>query len=138
MAKQQSGITLIELMIVLVIIAILSTIVYPSYTRYIQRARRTDAQSALLDLAARMETFFTQNNTYAGATIGTNPATDVLASAQSPEGWYVITLNTTATTYTLTATPQNAQTADTLCGALTYNNLGVKGESGTGTVEQCW
>ena len=41
--------------------------------------------------------------------------------------------------YIITATPTGSQLAkDTQCGTLTINQAGVKGESGTGTVANCW
>lgn len=146
MIRLKNGFSLIELMIVIVVIGILVSIAYPSYRDYITRARRTDGQSTLLDLASRMEKYYSENNTYQTATIGTGNATDVLSSNTSPEGWYIISIpNATTSAYTLQATPQNAQaTADTRCQSLTLNNQGVKGittgpaGSPTGTITQCW
>lgn len=133
------GFTLIELVITLAIFAILVVIAYPSYTKYIVSARRSDAQSALLDLAARMEQYYAENNSYAGATIGVNPATDIVNTAASAEGWYNLTVNSNASSYTLTATPIGAQASqDSKCTSLTLNNLGIKGSTGTGTTAQCW
>ncbi len=143
---KNKGFTLIELLMVLVIIGILISIAYPSYRDYITRARRSDGQAALLDLASRMERYYSEENTYATATIGTGNATDVASSNQSPEGWYTLVISSaTANSYTLQAIPQNAQaTADTRCQTLTLNSQGVKGitagPSGTptGTATDCW
>jgi type IV pilus assembly protein PilE len=45
--------------------------------------------------------------------------------------------NPTATSYTITATPQLKQAEnDTLCGDLTLTNAGTKGQSGYG--DNCW
>lgn len=60
------GFTLIELMIVVAIVGILAAIAYPSYTEYVRRAARADAQGALTSLAAAMERWFSDNNTYEG------------------------------------------------------------------------
>lgn len=146
MTRFKDGFSLIELMIVIVVMGILVSIAYPSYRDYITRARRTDAQSALLDLASRMEKYYSENNTYQTATIGAGEATDVLSSNTSPEGWYILSIpNATASAYTLQATPQNTQAAaDTRCQSLTLNHLGVKGMTTgpagnpTGTIAQCW
>ena len=133
------GFSLIELLIVLAISGILASIAYPNYRNYILRAHRIDGQSALLDLACRMETYYSLHGTWRTATIGTGKPTDVLSQHLSPEGWYYLSLlNLTDTTYTLQATPQNKQ--DTLCQSLTLTNLGAKGITGTGIIDisQCW
>ena len=133
------GFSLIELLIVLAISGILASIAYPNYRNYILRAHRIDGQSALLDLACRMETYYSLHGPWRTATIGTGKPTDVLSQHLSPEGWYYLSLlNLTDTTYTLQATPQNKQ--DTLCQSLTLTNLGAKGITGTGIIDisQCW
>jgi len=65
MNRRNSGFTLIELMITVVIIAILVAIAYPSYTRYIARSNRTAAQSYLMDLAQREQQYLLDARTYA-------------------------------------------------------------------------
>ena len=57
------GFTLIELLIVVVIIAILSAIAYPSYQAYVIRANRAMAKAELLEVAVRQEHFFLNNKT---------------------------------------------------------------------------
>lgn len=129
--KHTKGFNLMELMIAVTIIGIIAAIAYPSYTEHVQRTRRSDAHVALLNLAARMEHFYTENNTYVGAN---NPA-DVGAGNNSTEGFYQLTIgNQTATSYTLTATPVagGPQASDT-CGALTLTNTNLKGPNA-----DCW
>ena len=66
-----NGFSLFELLAVLIIVGILVTIAYPGYRDYITRAHRSDGQTALFDLARRMEHYFSKHNTYQRATIGT-------------------------------------------------------------------
>ena len=59
-----TGLTLVELMVVLVIIGILGAVAVPTYQQHILKARRTEAKTALLRLAANQERHYLQNNTY--------------------------------------------------------------------------
>ena len=62
--KRESGFTLIEIMIVVVIIGILAAIAIPSYQDYVRRAQITEATNGLSDIRVRMEQFFQDNRTY--------------------------------------------------------------------------
>lgn len=66
--RQSAGFTLIELMIVVVVIAILTAIAYPSYTKYLMRSHRSAAQSYLMDLAQRQQQYLLDNRGYADTT----------------------------------------------------------------------
>ena len=62
--RQMSGVTLIELMIVVVIVAILAAVSYPNYREFTARAKRNEAKAALLQIATNQERFYLQNNTF--------------------------------------------------------------------------
>ena len=66
--NKQRGVTLLELMIVVVVIGILVAIGYPSYTKQVQRTKRAECAGGLVQLANAMERYFSQNNTYLRAT----------------------------------------------------------------------
>ena len=136
---QSIGFSLIELLMVLVVIGVLTSIAYPGYRDAIVRAHRADGQSALLDLACRMEAYYAKNGTWSTATLGLGKSTDVLKNPQSPEGWYVLSLlDVTESHYTLQATPN--RTEDPRCGSLTLTSSGVKGTTAKKVigVSQCW
>ncbi|MEM6405363.1 MAG: type IV pilin protein, partial [Pseudomonadota bacterium] len=60
-----SGLTLLELVLVLAISAILLSVAYPLYTDYAQRARRTEATTALQVIALAQERFYNLQGQYA-------------------------------------------------------------------------
>ena len=65
--KQQRGFTIIELMITVAIIGFLAVIALPAYNDYVQRAKLTEAFTALSDFRVRMEQFYQDNRRYDGA-----------------------------------------------------------------------
>ena len=64
LSAAQRGFTLIELMITVAVIGILATIAATSYSSQVMQSRRTDARSALMDLAGREEKLFSVTNAY--------------------------------------------------------------------------
>ena len=59
-----AGFTLIELLIAMMVLAILATIAYPTYTDFVRRSRIVDATSQLNDFRTRMEQAFQDNRRY--------------------------------------------------------------------------
>lgn len=62
--KASRGFTLIELMIVVAIIGIIAAIGYPSYTTYVKKAGRAEAQALLLEVMERQEQAYRSNLRY--------------------------------------------------------------------------
>lgn len=54
---RQRGFTLIEMLIVLVIVALLSAVAYPSYRNSVMKSRRSAAQAVLSDVAQRQQQY---------------------------------------------------------------------------------
>lgn len=95
------GFTLIEVMITVAIIAILSSLAYPSYRDYVTRARLTDAVTGLTSMRANMERYFQDNRTYLDAGTFTSPCN---ATTGINTKYFTMSCSaSTATTYTLQA-----------------------------------
>src|SRR5687767_2012843 len=67
MRRKQSGITLIELMITVGIVAILTAIAYPSYRQQVLRGNRTEAKAELMEASQELEKCFTRFGAYNSA-----------------------------------------------------------------------
>jgi type IV pilus assembly protein PilE len=132
--RRNSGVTLIELMIVVAIIALLAAIAYPSYRQYTIRANRTEAKVALMQVAQGLEKCFTRYHQY------DDPACGVATNFTTAKGNYAIApVGAIAdATYTLAATPQLGQRDDLQCGTLGLNERGQRTETGTGMLADCW
>jgi len=142
--RKIGGFSLMELMIVVAIVAILGSIAYPSYLNQVTKSRRTDAQAVLMEAAQFMERFYTENNRYDQDTGGTAVALPAQLQESPRDGGtksYDITVQaSTASTYTLRATPKNGQAGD---GFLQLTNTFAKGwdrdSSGAlSAAEQTW
>ena|ERR1700736_6224132 len=142
------GFTLVELMVTVLVASILFAIAVPTYTSQVQKSRRTDARSALLDLAGREERFFSVSANYTptatqlgytafGQAIGNGYyKLDVQAPDTSLTG-----LAATTPSFIATATAINGQVKDTACATMTVDHLGQhksKDSSGAVSTDTCW
>jgi len=126
-----SGFSLIELMVTVVIISILASIAIPAYNAQIRKSRRTEAKTALLDLAGREERYFNTNNAYTdvAANLGYTAATPTLTNLSVGSGYYTVTVTfvpaapPTPATYQIVATAVGDQAGDA-CSTFTVNSNG--------------
>jgi len=151
-ARHSRGFTLIELMVVVVIATILLSIAIPSYQQQIRQSRRTEAKTAILDLAGREERFLSTNPTgytIVAANLGYNALPTLIGS-----GYYTMTVCSpacapsavAAPSYTVIATPVagTSQAQDTQCTAFAVDSAGQQyAADGTGAYtvaaqQFCW
>ncbi len=129
-----AGFTLIELLVTVAIVAILSTLAYPSYHSFMTKTRRGEATRELQDLAAGMERYYANNDSsYKDAT-----PIRITGSSHTEHGYYnlAVTLSNSNQSYTLSATATGLQVNDNKCPSFTLTSTGKKGPAAT--VDQCW
>lgn len=128
MKAKQSGITLLELLVAVAIVAIIASIAYPSFSDGLRKSRRAEAFKGLLSMQLKQEEFRVSNTSYS-----TTPS----QVGNPTSSYYDFTISgATATTYTLIATSKGAQVGDksgsTACDTLTLNKADIK------TPAACW
>lgn len=142
--QRQRGVTLMELLTVVTVIAILSAIAVPTYRRQLIRSQRTEAKIALLQLQTAQEKFYLQNNTFANnAAITAGQPAGLGLSNVTETGKYDIRITAFGAdgqTYTATASPRagGGQADDAQCINYTINERGTKGVSGPLGAQACW
>ena len=133
------GFTLIELMIVVAVVGILAMVAYPSYQDHVRKSRRASAQAAMLEMAAKEHQRLLDVRSYSAAS---TPAALGVAAQSDLSTYYGIAaaVDNTATppTFTITATPTSAQSADK-CGTLAVNQADQRTATyGGASVSGCW
>jgi type IV pilus assembly protein PilE len=142
------GFTLIELMVTVAVVSILTTVAVASYRYEVLKSYRTDARTALLDMAGREERYYSLNNTYtstpgdlgyAGLGAGTSVGSNSEYQLDTPN-WMAATATMPAT-FTLEADAIGTQVNDTSCekffvtsGGQQYSQDG----NGNDTTSTCW
>ncbi|MDP9199216.1 MAG: prepilin-type N-terminal cleavage/methylation domain-containing protein [Pseudomonadota bacterium] len=117
---KSKGFTLIELMIVMVVVAILAAVAYPSYRESVRKGNRRAAQAEMMEIVNREHQFFIANRAYADEDdlpydlppdVGQHYDYEITLDAGPPLG------------FTVDFTAIGAQATD---GDLSVDSLGVK------------
>jgi type IV pilus assembly protein PilE len=144
--SSQRGITLIELMTVVVIVAVLASIAVPSYRSYLLRSQRTDARTVLLKIQAAQERFLLQQNRYAtDAELTLEPPQGLGQFRESENRFYTVQIaaGATPTEYALIARPRagGGQQDDDKCAEFSIDQNGIKrakNAGGADATNNCW
>ncbi|GLP97140.1 type IV pilin protein [Paraferrimonas sedimenticola] len=133
--KTVKGFTLIELLITVTIVAILASVVYPSYTDYVARSARADAMAVLAGAAAKQEQYYMDYRKYASS------LTQIGLASTTDNGHYGISVTAADGGFTVTAEATGIQAKrDARCASLSMDNTGAKWskDQDNNTSEGCW
>jgi type IV pilus assembly protein PilE len=154
-SRREQGFTLLELMITVTIAAILTIMAVSSYQTSVMHSRRTDAKTALNDIAGREQRYFSVTNSFSTSPVQlgySSSATTFSSTFSVGSGYYYLTVTgaggsaaptpATATTpayFIATATATGTQAKDVGCATFTLDSTGNYGSTGTGTASPpCW
>jgi len=132
--KKNRGMTLLELMIVVTIVAILASIAIPSWNSQVQKARRADARNILLATQVEQEKYRANNGTYASS-LG-----DLGLSSYATGDYYDLSIvSSSATAFVASAAPNTngGQNGDS-CGTFAVNQSGVDESGDYASIADCW
>jgi type IV pilus assembly protein PilE len=133
MTRKAKGLSLIELLIVVSVLAVAAAVGYPLYVEQVQKSRRNDAQGVLLALANEIEQHraLQPNVGYSGFAI--DDFSEIWNSISGSYSFSVTLSSVTPFTYVFTAAPTGPQTGDR-CADLVLNELGEKAAA----QPNCW
>ena len=147
-ARIAKGFTLVELLIVVVIMSILATVGYGSYTGYVTKSHRQAAKNLLYQIADRQEQFFQDNRVYANQLTALGYAENTMAldgdgqlvpGSHADINYALSFAAAAANTFTVQIEPKAIQASrDAKCGTLSLTETGLRNSSGTAPVNDCW
>lgn len=145
------GLTLVELMVVLAVLAIIATIGYPMYTAQVQKGRRVDARAGVMELAMAQEREFAAWGGYSEPSVAITGITatdgtpapnansnfhgDLRRIAGQYSDFYSFTITADNNTFSITATATGVQAADGACATFGIDQTGAKSAT---NVDLCW
>ena len=135
------GVTLLEILVVLLVVGILTALALPAYRQHMMRVNRSEATIALYAIAAAEERFFIRHGRYSddissGAPLGLGLA---LAST-SPRYHFSVALADDGQTFIASAAPtrEGGQGSDGECLTFSMDHRGRRAVSGSRETAFCW
>ena len=128
----QGGLTLVELLVVVLIIAVLAALALPSYHQYAQRGHRADAVRVLLQIAGCQERI--------RASTGYYDTTRCIGGLDTPHYQFRIEPpgEAMSLSFRAIASPNDVQPGNK-CGYLSLDELGTRGIEGNAEqLTSCW
>lgn len=132
--ESMRGITLIELMIAVVIVAVVVAIAVPNFREYSARAQRAEAQAALLRVATNQERVYLQSNAYTSdmSKLGF-PSAD--CNSTDSATYQICVTAADANSFTAEATYLKRDAEASKCRTFQIDGRGVKT---SGPLADCW
>jgi type IV pilus assembly protein PilE len=128
----QTGFTLIELMIVVVVVAVLARIAIPSYTAYLQSGKITEATVTLANWKVQLEQYYQDNRNF-----GSTASACGVANPMGTNFTYSCNRGTGGTDQTFTATATGNGSMANFVFTIDQSNAKTSSYPGSATFT-CW
>lgn len=135
------GVTLLEILVVLLVVGILAALTLPAYRQHLVRVHRTEAMTVLYDIAAAEERFYLKHGRYVGDLSAAPPLGLGLASASDAHHYaFSVAVAGDGQTFIASATPRpgGGQESDGDCLAFSLDQRGRRAVSGSRETSFCW
>ena len=134
--NRNRGMTLLELLIVVVIFVFLASVALPLWNSQVQKARRADARNLLLFVQIEQEKYRADTGSYA-------PSMNALGfsgyNSTSRDYYNISILSSNETTFVASATPNtNGGQDDDLCGTFAVDQSGPNESGSYASISDCW
>ena len=128
--KKQGGVTLIELMIVVVIVGIITSIAVPAYSDHVIKGKIAQGVAALSESKVRMEQVFNSERTY---------KCDLDFSPVFQDAPFDVAVsNCSSTTFTMTATGQSAKGMNGYTYTINQSGEKTSKTPAVAATKSCW
>lgn len=134
MYRRMRGVTLIELMLVVIILGILAAVAYPNYRDFAARGKRNEAKAALLQIATNQERVYLNTNSYTlDMTLLGFPVSD---DFETDSGSYIVDVTSAdSNNFTAIATYRPDDKEATKCKTF---EIDARGQKTSDPLADCW
>ena len=134
--NKNRGMTLIELMVVVAIVAILASVALPAWNSQVQKSRRADARNTLILVRVEQEKYRADNGSYASSMSALGLG---IYNSTSRDYYNVSIVSSSATAFVASAAPNanGGQSGDS-CGTFAINQSGLDGSGEYASISDCW
>jgi type IV pilus assembly protein PilE len=137
----ERGVTLFELLVVLVVVGVIAAFALPAYRQQMRRVHRAEAMTALQQLQGAEESHYQRHDTYT-ARVSEAPPDGLGLPPTTTSNKYAISVALAADGQSFIATatpmPDGGQADDFDCLALSLDARGRRAVSGTADARNCW
>ena len=135
------GVTLLEMLVVLLVVGVIVGLALPSYRQHLVRVNRSEATITLYAIAAAEERFFMRHGRYTDNLTGAAPLGLGLAPASSSSRYrFSVALASDGQTFIASAKPtrRGGQDSDGECLVFSMDHRGRRAVSGSRDTAFCW